>query len=529
MAYADLIFHGSVLTMDREAPRRGGVAVRGDQVLAVGSADELHPLAGPHTRVVELGGATLLPGFHDAHVHLTRFGQELEQLDLARSATLDDALALVRERAGETEPGGWIHGAGFGLHRWGLASIGRREADALEAAAGGRPVRLASQDHHSVWVSREALRRAGIDAATADVVDGVVVRDEDGEPTGLLLEKASALIAAALPEADAESIRRWLALAARRMGSLGVTTVHHMAAEPPSYFRELALAASDPAYGLRVWACIPHDDIEHAEALGLATGLGGRNFMLGGAKFFADGALGSRTAWMLEAYSGTENRGMAVDGPAILEARVPQAIRAGLTPVIHAIGDAATRAVVDAFEASEPLWRERGLRPRLEHAQHMHPDDVRRAGRLGIVASMQPIHLTFDVDAITDQFGDRLERAYPMRSLARAGAVLAFGSDAPVAPPDVFEGLRAAARRASPSGARLSATESLGPDAALAAYTLGAAHAIGAEGRSGMLRAGYDADLVVLSHDPTVSLDGLEVVATMKGGRFTYGEEALAG
>lgn len=529
MATADTIFYGNVLTMDPAAPRQGGVAVRAGRVLAVGSAAELHPLAGPSTRVVHLGGWTLMPGFHDAHLHLTAHGRALEQLDLATSATLEDALARVAERAARLAADEWLQGSGFSLHRWGLRSVGPSEADALERAAGGRPVYLSSQDHHSAWVSRAALRRAGVSAATGEVAEGVIVRDASGEPTGLLLEKATRLVADAIPEPDAATVRRWLAGAAAHLASLGVTTVYHMAYEPAAYFRQLALSATDPGYPLRVWACVPHASIEAAAEIGLATGLGGDGFRVGGAKFFADGALGSRTAWMLEPYAGGTETGMPVDGPEVLAERVPLAIAAGLTPVTHAIGDAATRAVVDAYEASAEAWRAQGLRPRLEHAQHMHPVDVKRAGALGLVASMQPVHLTFDVAQIHDALPGRLERAYPMRSLAQAGAVLAFGSDTPVAPPDVFEGLRAASRRAAPDGRRLSLSEAVAPDVSLAAYTTGAAYAIGAEGRSGRLRAGFDADLVVLSHDPTVSLDGLEVVATMKGGALTYGAERLAG
>ncbi len=525
-AHADTLFYGSVLTMDRHRPRAGAVAVKGDKVLAVGSAAELHPLAGPGTRVVQLGGRTLMPGLHDAHVHLTGTGEELDHVDLSRAASLDEALALVRDRAEQLAPHEWVRGAGFALHRFGLSTVGRNEAEALDAAAGGRPVLLASQDHHSTWASRGALRQAGVTADT-QVPNGVIVLDEDGEPTGLLLEEARDLVEAALPPPDAATIARWLERAAAHFAALGVTTVHHMAAEPAAYFRQLALSASEPSYGLRVWACLPHAQIEAAADIGLATGQGGQQFTVGGAKFFADGALGSRTAWMLEPYLGSQNRGMAVDGPEVLNERVPLALQAGLTPVIHAIGDAATRAVVDVFEATAPAWRAAGLRPRLEHAQHMHPSDVTRAGTLGLVASVQPIHLTFDVDSISTELADRLDRAYPMRSLASAGAVLAFGSDSPVAPPDPFVGLRSAARRASASGARLTPTEAIGPDEALYAYTRGAAYAIQAEARSGMLAPGYDADLVVLSHDPTVSLDGLSAVATMKAGRFTHGGQAL--
>lgn len=524
--HADTIFYGSVLTMDAAKPREGGVAVRGSRIVALGGASDLHPLAGPHTRVINLGGHALMPGFHDAHVHLTGLGEELEQLDLSGSATFEEALAAVRVRAAELGEGEWVRGAGFALHRWGLATIGPAEQAALEEAAGGRPVLLRSQDHHAAWASKAALELAGVGPDTS-VPEGVIVRGEAGEPTGLLLERATELVEAALPPPDRATIGRWLERAARRFASLGVTTVHHMAAEPASYYRELALAATDPAFPLRVWACVPHANIEEAAALGVATGQGGENFRVGGAKFFSDGALGSRTAWMLEPYAVGGGTGLAVDGPDVLAERVPLALEAGLTPVVHAIGDAATRVVVDAFEATADLWRAAGLRPRLEHAQHMHPDDVTRAGRLGIVASMQPVHLTFDVESIVESLGDRLERAYPMRSLAREGAVLAFGSDAPVASPDVFEGLRAAARRASPAGRRLTPSEAVAPDAALRAYTAGAAYAVGAEHRSGRLAPGFDADLVVLSHDPTVTLEGLRAVATMKAGRFTHGEEAL--
>lgn len=524
--YADVLFYGSVLTMDRQRPRAGAVAVRGAQVLAVGSAQELHSLAGPDTRVVNLGSRTLMPGLHDAHVHLTGTGEELEHVHLFGAATLEEALELIRQRAATLRSGDWIRGAGFALHRWGLSTVGRAEADALEEAAGGRPVLLASQDHHSAWVSRAALALAGVGAHTT-VPNGVVGLDEDGEPSGLLLEGARDLVSAVVPAPDAATLRRWLARAAEHFAALGVTTVHHMAAEPEGYFRQLALAASEPAYPLRVWACIPHAQIEAAADIGVATGQGGRGFTIGGAKFFADGALGSRTAWMLEPYGESGNRGMAVDGPDVLNERVPLAIEAGLTPVVHAIGDAATRAVVDAYEASAPAWRAAGLRPRLEHAQHMHADDVRRAGALGLVASMQPVHLTFDVESIGSELADRLERAYPTRSLTQAGAVLAFGSDSPVASPDPYQGLRAAARRSSNSGRRLTPAEALSPDEALHAYTRGAAYAVQAEERSGLLAPGYDADLVVLTHDPTVSLDGLAAVATMKAGRFTHGEDAV--
>jgi len=522
MPVADTILYGSVITMDRSRPRASGVAIAGGRIVAVGDMEELHEVAGKDTRVVDFGSACLMPGFHDAHVHLAWHGLELGNLDLRPALSLEAAREMLRERAARTPEDAWLMAAGFALQRWGLVTIDRPEADALERASLGRKVFIRSQDHHSAWASRAALAAAG-DTGGTPTSDGVVVLAHDGEPSGLLLEGAVDLVADVIPTPGREDLRMALERAGEHFASLGVTTVHHMAAEGPDLWRQMALTASDDAYRLRVWACIPHEDIEAAAAIGVVTNQGGRNFRVGGAKFFADGALGSRTAWMLEPYAGTDDTGMAMDGPEVLRERVPLALDAGLTPVVHAIGDAATRAALDAFEATRPQWRALGLRPRLEHAQHMHPADVARAGRLGIVASMQPVHLTFDIGSIENLLADRKDRAYAIRSLAAAGAVLAFGSDTPVAPPGVFDGLRAACRRSDGDGRRLNASEALSPDAALAAYTTGAAYAIEAEGRSGMLKPGFDADIVVLDHDPLVSLDGLSVVATMKGGAFTFG------
>jgi len=524
VAHADTLFLGSVLTMDPDMPRAGAVAVRAGKVSAVGSASELHDLAGPTTRVVELGQGCLLPGFHDAHVHLTQHGLELTQVDLSGTRRFEEALDLLRRSSAELGAGETLLATGMALNTWGLASIGRAEADVLEEAVGGRKALVSSQDHHSSWASGALLEAAGVRDGTPDPKDGVIVRDEGGRATGLLLEKAQALADAALDAPTADELRRALDGAAASLAALGITTVHHMAAEPAGYFRAIASRATDDDYALRVWACIPHAELEAADDIGLATGQGGRNFQVGGAKFFADGALGSRTAWMLEAYAGTDSTGMAVDGPDVLQERVPMAVRAGLVPVVHAIGDAAVRAVLDAFESVAAEASTVGLRPRLEHAQHMHPDDVARAGAMGLVASVQPIHLTFDAVGIGSLLPDRMPRAYPLRSLALAGARLAFGSDTPVASPNVVDGLRAACRRIGADGQRFVPSESVSPDQALLAYTRGAAYAIGWEERSGAVIDGYDADLVVLSHDPLVSLDGLRVLATMKGGAFTYGD-----
>lgn len=521
----DLLFvNCRVLTMDPNRPRAEAALLRGDRVLAVAGRSELQALLCPDAHVVDADGAVIMPAFHDSHVHLGQHGFELGQIDLHGAESLDEGLSRIAERADEEPEGSWLLGAGFALQRWGVTSLGK---EMLDRVAPRHPVLMRSQDHHSAWVNSEALRRSGVGAQTIDPENGTVVRDEQGEPTGLLLERALHLVWDRLPTPGPDDIATAVRRAGVDLASRGIATVHHMAYEPAAYWREVAGSASEEDFPVRVWACVNQEEIEGALAIGLATGQGGGNFMIGGAKFFADGALGSRTAWMLEPYEGTSNYGVAVHGPQVLAERYPLAIAAGLTPVTHAIGDAAVRAVLDALEETAPAWRARRLRPRIEHAQHVSRQDLARFGELGVVASIQPGHLTFDIPSIEALLSLREERAFPISSLLESGTVVAFGSDTPVASPDVFAGLRAACRRAGQHGRVLGAEQALTAEQALACYTRGAARAIGREGRSGMLRPGFDADLVLLSHDPLDSLDGLTVRGTLKGGRPTFDPEGL--
>ncbi len=516
-----VVLPDTVRTGDPDRPRADALAWRGGRLIHVGDRAAIAPLIGSGTRVVEAPGACALPGFHDAHVHLTQFGLELGHVRLDDAATLDVALQRVAARVRRVPPGRWVLGAGFALQRWGVATLRRED---LDRVAPDHPVLLRSQDHHAAWVNSAALARAGVDATTADPLHGTIERDADGAPSGLLLESAFHLVRDRVPVLSAAELGAALDAAGADLAARGVTTVHHMAFEPADHWRALALKASraDGApYPLRVWAAIPHADLEAAASIGMAGGLGGDFFVVGGAKFFADGALGSRTAWMLDPYpDGTH--GIAVDDPECLRERYALAIRSGFAPVTHAIGDAANRAVVDVLEATAPAWRAAGLRPRLEHAQHLERAEVARLGALGVIASIQPSHLVFDAASIRALFPDRLDRAYRLRDLVAAGVPLAFGSDAPVAPPDPFAGLRAAVERRGADGQPLGMDQSVTVDEALRAFTGGAAYAIGREARSGTLRVGADADVVLLDHDPGDGLDDLSVRATFLAGEATF-------
>lgn len=515
----DILFiNGSVQTLNAARPYAEALLLRGERIVALGSQKELVALAAPKTEVVDLAGRCVLPGFHDSHVHLTQHGLELAQVRLEPAQSLDQGLEFVAERVAK-EPLGWILGAGFLMSRWGVNDLTRQQ---LDAVAPENPVLLRSQDHHSAWVNSRALELAGVNAATPDPENGEIVRDAAGEPTGLLLERALHTVLDAVPPPSASDLDEALKIAAADFASLGVTTVHHMAYEPATYWQQIALQASAPDFPVRVWACLDHALIEQAAALGLATGQGGEHFQIGGAKFFADGALGSMTAWMLEPYEGTSNTGVVVDGPDVLRERYPKAIAAGLVPVCHAIGDAAIREVLNVLEETRHLWQAKHMRPRLEHAQHLHPDDIGRFGNLGVTASVQPLHLRFDAKRTGELLGERLATTHPWRSLKGGGALLAFGSDTPVASPGVIAGLISATERLSEEGEVVGLEQALTLEEALAAYTCDAAHAIGWEHRSGQLKPGFDADLVVLSGPPQEGLEDLSVDATMKAGRWTY-------
>jgi predicted amidohydrolase YtcJ len=513
-----IFFNGSILTMNSVAPKVDAIAVHDNRILAVGSEVDVRAVADKSAEAIDLQGRCLLPGFHDSHVHLVMHGFELNQLHLDTTKTVGEALELIAQRTDELPAGSWIVGSGFLMARWNVQDLHKKDLDHISP---NHPVFLRSQDHHSAWVNSVALNLAGITSSTPQPHEGEIAKDEHGEPTGVLLERASYLIQKIMPPPTRAEIQNAVKVAGEHFASLGITTVHHMAAEPASYFREMASLASTRDYQVRVWACLNQELIEQMTEVGLATGQGGENFQIGGAKFFADGALGSMTALMLEPYAGTTTKGFEVHSRELMRERFPLAIKAGLVPVIHAIGDAANRVVLDCLEETKHLWQPLNMRPRIEHAQHLHPTDTQRFARLGVIPSMQPIHYRFDAKRIAELLPDKLEGAHAWRSLIGAGSSLPLGSDTPVATPDVMLGLQTACSRHAEDGSIIG-KQTLTVDEALAGYTKHAAYAINWETHSGRLKAGHDADFVIVSHDPHEHLEDLSVYATMKAGHWTF-------
>jgi len=531
---ADLVLHhGNVYTMDRAAPRAEAVAIAGDRIAVVGEDAAMLDLLPRGGRAVDLEGRTVVPGFTDAHLHLLSFGLSLGQIDLAGAATLDEALARVAARAGAVPEGQWLVGRGWDHSLWGTCGLPTRHD--LDRVAPRHPVRLQHKCGHASWVNTRALELAGITKKTPDPPGGEIERESaSGEPAGILKEEAMALVSRLLDEPSVDEAAEATRAAiphAHRAGLVGVHTLEGALA-----FRAFQRLRSAGELRLRTLVTVPKGNLDAAIQTGLRSGFGDQWLRIGGVKIFADGALGSRTAYMLAPYEGESDYcGVSTATPEHLREVVDKAARAGLPAFIHAIGDRANREALDAVEASREAGVGLHLRHRIEHAQLLDPADVGRFAALGVVASMQPIHATQDMLIADKHWGSRSAGAYAFRSLLDDGAVLAFGSDCPVEDLSPLVGIHAAVTRRRADGS--SGPEGWYPEQrltveeAVRAYTIGPAYAGGEEVSRGSLAPGKLADLVVLSQDifavdPMAILE-TDVVATLVGGEFVYGQDAL--
>jgi len=532
VARGTLFLNGRLHTLDPAEPLVEAVAVQDGRIVARGGARELRERF-PRFRPVDLGGRTALPGFVDAHIHLPSYGLSLRRVELRRARSLREAVALVGAAVRQARPGEWVRGQGWDRNLWPEDRFPARED--LDAVAPSTPVALSSKDGHLLWVNSVALHLAGVDRRTPDPPGGEIARDRRGEPSGILKETARDLIWAAVPPEGAEQIDEAIRAAVAALHRMGLTGAHTFvgtaALEGAPAFAALQRLAARGELRLRVWAALPESALAPAAATGPRTGSGDDWLRAGPVKIFADGTLGSQTAAMLEPFDGQPaNTGIAIHPREELVALVRRAVEGGFWCALHAIGDRANRWALDALEAAQAVTRALGARHRIEHVQVLHPDDLPRLARLGVTASMQPIHATADRELADRYWGRRSRTAYAWRSLARAGTVLAFGSDAPVETPDVFQGLYAAVTRRRPGDPPERAwypEEALDLAEAIRAYTLGPAYAAGMEGAQGRLAAGCFADLTVVDRDifavEPEELLSARVAMTVVGGEVVYG------
>ena len=502
-----LLENAVIRTMDSAAPIVETLAVRGDTIVADEQA------AGEH---VDLEGCCVVPGFTDAHVHFPSWAMVQSWVRLEECRTVDDVVGRVREAAAEAPHDRWLVGYGWGSGAW---RSGREPSRAdLDPVTDGVPTALWSQDYHSLWLNSAALACAGGELEAGD--GGVVAADARGRPTGLLGEEAAWRFR---DRHIVFTIDEYAAATCEAIGlahAQGLTAVHDYDGRigAPRIWERVRDAG---ALSLRVWQSVLWD--EAAEfAAPAANGEGADPFLrVGYLKVFMDGSLNSGTAHMLD------GSGMEITSRDELEAIIRDASPAGWPLAVHAIGDRANRDALDAFEATRQEWAPRGLRQRVEHAQHIHPDDIPRFGELGIACSVQFTHATTDRDAAERLVPHLLEGTYAFRSLWDSGVRLANGSDAPVDVLDPLLGICAGVLRTVDDRPAWRAEQALTVQQALEASTVNPAWLSGDEQRLGTLVPGRLADLVVLDRDPLeCPSDGLpevRVVATMVGGRWVFG------
>jgi len=523
---ADLIVHARrIYTMDRARP--SAAAVAGGRIVAVGTRRQMRPWKGRTTTVLEAPDAVGVPAFTDCHTHLFSWACRLNLLDLAGVASLAQALRRIEKRSGRATRGEWLVAGGFDLSLLDERRAGATPRWLLDQAVGERPVMVKSRDGHSAWLNSAGLRAAGITARTKTPAGGRIERDQRGKPTGIVQENALSLVPDPSDMLSDGQIRSGMRRAIRRAHRFGVTTVHSL--EDRRAFEWFTRLRQEGRFDLRVCWAPPAGLLDHARQMGLKTGFGDDFLWIGGVKLFADGALGSQTAYMYGSYPGRRGYcGVATCVGKRLRDEVVEAAKAGLASWIHAIGDRANHEALMALAAARRVEPTR-LIHRVEHAQCVRPADVRGFARLGIIASMQPCHLPGDI-ALADRYWPRArQRAYPFRSLLAAGALLAFGSDVPVETMDPIFGIHAAVNRLDrndqPAGGWYP-SERITTRQALVAYTVGAARAGGRGGRMGRLSLGMPADIALLSDDPlgvpSRHIRDLRVVATVFDGRVVY-------
>ncbi|MEO5511531.1 MAG: amidohydrolase [Longimicrobiales bacterium] len=478
-------------------------------------------------QIMDLAGATITPGLIDAHVHLTEWALTRDQTDLSAAASPQDAAILLRGRTPQHDPSRWVRGRGWSAHQWNGTLPDRFALDSLFP---DQPVALQSHDMHSLWLNSAALTRAGIGDSTPDPHGGKIVRDEHGAPTGLLLETAAQLVLAYVPVPTvAEAIAAVTAgqAALHQLGFTGVHSFPGIHIPDPDPFAILQRLHECDVLRLRVLQHFAQDRLDSAIELGIRSGFGDDWLRIGGVKLFLDGALGSRTAWMREPYEASDSCGVNVLPREALREIVVKAAAAGIACTVHAIGDAAVTLALD--ELSPPERAVAALPHRIEHVQCCPPERMKDFARANIICSVQPCHLMSDWRAADQHWGGRSSWTYAFGSLLANGAILAFGSDAPVEPIDPRRGLFAAVRRMD--DARMPshgwyADERISAPAALHAYTAGPAIAAGTQTHQGVLRKGAWADFVAWDVDPLAidpdDMTNLRCVATVVGGTTVF-------
>lgn len=526
MTKADGVFtNGRIYTVDPAFSVAEAIAVKDGHVLWVGTNEQVKKYVAPETSLFDFGGRTVVPGLVESHLHFLSLGVLLTQIDAAGKSK-DDILSEIRDACRAKRKGEWIVGRGWNEVLWGDRKAPTRRA--LDEVAPDRPVCMVRACGHTIWVNSAALALAGIGRDTPDPVGGEIYRDDEGEPTGILVDTAGDRVCALLPEPGERGLRSAAAAAQARLFSCGITSAHDMAGtssggvESTEFYKGLYRDGT-----LRVGICsyIAGESAGEAYRTPPETGLFGGRFSARGVKFFTDGSLGARSAWMSDDYSDRRgHRGNARYSDDELYNLILEARRNGFQPATHAIGDAANRQVLDAYERVLcEIPEARDHRFRVEHAQILQSADVARFGALGVIPSMQFVHCESDRNMTEERIGTaRLGGAFAWRSLLEGGSIIPGGSDAPVESVNPFFGISAAVARDWCPGEKISRAE------ALRAFTIWGAYAGFEEHSKGSIEVGKLADFAAIDRDlmicPAEELKNTRVTATVLGGEVVYGE-----
>ncbi len=545
---ADMVLTGGkVVTMAPDQPEAEAIAVSGYRILAVGSANEIQEYIGPDTEVIDLEGGLAIPGFIEGHGHWMGLGNAQMILDLTVAESWDDIVAIVGEAASQAQPGEWITGRGWHQEKWNEVPTPNVDGVPLHAGLSrvspNNPVNLTHASGHASFANAAALEAAGIGPGTANPPGGTIVKDANGNPTGLLRERAQRLVGAAISRSQegmtAEDRRaralRQVELAGQDALSKGVTSFHDAGSSFATidFLKELDEAGELP---VRLYVMVRREsnevlDEKLPDYRIIAEGNG--HLTVRSIKRQIDGALGSHGAWLLEPYvdldPGEGDAGLVLETVEDITRTAEIAIRHGFQVNTHAIGARANREVLDIYEkvfAGAPDATD--LRWRIEHAQHIHPDDVPRFAELGVIAAMQGIHATSDGPWIRQRLGEERARvqSYVWRTLIDSGVTITNGTDVPVEDIAPLVSYYATVSRMMRTGERLTPEQRMTRMEALASYTINGAYAAFEEDEKGSLEPGKLADITVLSRDiltiPEEEILDTEVLYTIVGGEVRY-------
>jgi predicted amidohydrolase YtcJ len=541
---ADLVLvNGRVVTVDDGQPEARAVAIVGDRISAVGSDRMIRRHVGPGTQVIDLAGRLVVPGFIEGHGHFLGLGEALLNLDLTVAESWDEIVAQVAAAVAKAEDGEWIVGRGWHQEKWRTVPAGSVDGvpthHSLSAVSPRNPVVLTHASGHASFANAMAMRLAGVDRNTRPPPGGEVVKDESGEPTGLLRERAQAPVSAARARALAgrteeerrAHFRSVVELAGREALAKGVTTFHDAGASFAAIdgFRQLAEAGELP---IRLYVMVRGESNEvMARRLQeyRMSGVGDNHLTVRSIKRQIDGALGAHGAWLLEPYDDLPSTGLVLESVQEVTRTAEIAMENGFQLNTHAIGDRANREVLDIYQRVFEANPDReDLRWRIEHAQHIHPADVPRFAELGVIASMQGVHGTSDAPWVPRRLGAERAAAtsYRWQDLWRSGAVVTNGTDAPVEDLDPIASFWASVSRQLPDGTRFDPDQRMTREQALRSYTLNNAFAAFEEDVKGSITPGKLADLAVLSRDimtvPEDEIRQARVVYTIVGGQGAY-------